>query len=144
MRSLLLRHGVAHRCTLHQAALGDSFGVTTIQMSRRSPFRQTGIGPGVEVPLTTLDCLISPYERVDLLKIDTEGAEYKALPSTRPEILRRVRHIEMEFHPSGQPKELFGWLCDCGFSLDAVREDGGGYGTATLSFSEKRLPLAAV
>lgn len=132
-RSMLIRHGVAHRCTMHQAALGDSVGMTTIQMSGGSQFRQTGVKQGVEVPMITFDHLLRPFESVDLLKIDTEGAEYAALPSASPEILRRIRHIELEFHPSGRPEELFLWLRDCGFCLNAVHDDGGGYGRATLS-----------
>lgn len=133
MRTTLVRHGVAQHCTIHQAALGEEAGTTRIQMSPGSQFRQTGSVEGVKVPVITLASLIVPFESVDLLKMDTEGAEYKALPATNPEVLRRVRHIELEYHPCGRPKELFEWLQSCGFSVDAANDHGGGYGTATLS-----------
>lgn len=142
MRAMLLRHGVGQRCTLHEAALGDMAGTTTIQMSAGSQFRQTGGSEGVQVPVVTLASLIIPFKRVDLLKIDTEGAEYKVLSSTTPEVLGRINRIALEYHPCGRPMELFGWLQSCGLSLDTVEDHGGGYGVATLSFKDKQRPLA--
>jgi FkbM family methyltransferase len=132
LRDLIHRHGFANRCTIHQAALNDAPGTTTIDMNPGSQFRVSGRG-GVEVPAVTLDSIIARYETVDLLKIDTEGAEYRALPSATANTLGRIRRIEMEYHPSGDPRDLFRLLSDRGFSVDAVHDDGGGYGTARLS-----------
>src|ERR1019366_233441 len=123
-------------------ALGNAPGTTTIEMKAGSQFRVSGRG-GLEVPSVTLDTIVAPYETVDLLKIDTEGAEYQALPSATADTLSRIRRIEMEYHPSGDPRALLRLLADRGFSVDAVQDHGGGQGTARLSLT-RPLPTAVV
>ncbi len=140
LRDLIHRHGFANRCAIHQAALWDDAGTTTIDMNAGSQFRMTGRG-GVEIPALTLDSIAAPYQTVDLLKIDIEGAEYQVLPAASTDILSRIRRIEMEYHPSGDPQTLFRRLSDRGFSVDAVHDQGGGYGTARLSL-ERVVPAA--
>lgn len=140
LRDLIHRHGFANRCAIHQAALWDDAGTTTIDMNAGSQFRMTGRG-GVEIPALTLDSIAAPYQTVDLLKIDIEGAEYQILPAASTDILSRIRRIEMEYHPSGDPQTLFRRLSDRGFSVDAVHDQGGGYGTARLSL-ERVVPAA--
>lgn len=132
LRSLVRRHGFEHRCTIHQAALSDRMGTTTIQMNVGSQFRVSGKG-GVEVSSITLSHLVGAHDIVDMLKIDTEGAEYQTFPAVASETLRRIRQIELEYHPSGNPQMLFRRLTGCGFTVNAVRDQGGGYGTASLS-----------
>ncbi len=134
LRTLISRHGVADRCTVVQAALSSETGSTTIEMCPISQIRLTGRG-GVPVPSVTLDDLVAPYERVDLLKLDAEGAEYTALPAARPDILRRIGRIEMEYHPWGNLQELFQRLADSGFVLCSSHGNAGapGYGMARLS-----------
>ena len=110
LRDLIHRHGFADRCAVHQAALSDTPGTTTLNMNAGSQFRVTGRG-GVEVEAVTLDAIVAPYPSVDLLKIDIEGAEYQVLPAANPDILGRIRRIEMEYHPSGDFSSCFGaWL----------------------------------
>jgi FkbM family methyltransferase len=48
----------------------------------------------------TLDDLVqnAGLERIDLLKMDIEGAEYPVLLSTAPETLARVRCLVLEYH----------------------------------------------
>ncbi|HZL68479.1 MAG TPA: FkbM family methyltransferase [Candidatus Limnocylindrales bacterium] len=140
LRDLIHRHGFANRCAIHQAALWDDAGTTTIDMNAGSQFRMTGRG-GVEIPALTLDSIAAPYQTVDLLKIDIEGAEYQVLPAASTDILSRIRRIEMEYHPSGDPQILFRRLSDRGFSVEAVHDQGGGYGTARLSL-ERVVPAA--
>jgi FkbM family methyltransferase len=72
IRRLLRAHGFEHRCTSHQAALGGQRGVTSLNMDAGSQFRATGAG-GVQVDMVTLDEVVAG--RVDLLKMDIEGAE---------------------------------------------------------------------
>jgi hypothetical protein len=103
-------------------------------MGAGSQFRISGQG-GVEVKTLTLQSLVGSHEVVDLLKIDAEGAEYETLPSASRDVLRRIRQIEMEYHPSGEPERLFRRLRDCGFQVTQVHDQGGGYGTASLSNS---------
>lgn len=133
LRALIASHGISSRCTIFQAALSNETGMTTIEMDLASQFRRTG-KPGVPVPSMTLDELVAPYERVDLLKLDAEGAEYTALSGASLDTLRRIRRIEMEYHPWGDVQEMFRNLRERGFSLNYSREASvPGYGMATLS-----------
>lgn len=132
LRRMLKSHGLEHRCTLYQAAVGSRAGRTTIRLSPGSQFRVSGQG-GLEVPMVTLDSVVESGQTVDLLKIDTEGAEYDALPAVSSTLLRRTRRIELEYHPTGQPEVLFQWLSDAGFVMETRDDHGNGYGTARLS-----------
>ena len=90
LRDMIVRHGFADRCTIHGAALAGTLGKTSIDLKAASQFRVSGAG-GVEVPAVTLDSIAAPFETVDLLKIDTEGAEYQVLPATTTNTLNRIR-----------------------------------------------------
>ena len=54
----------------------------------------------VKVHCTTLQEILETngLEKIDLLKIDIEGAEYDVLYNTPPEILAKVSEIRMEYH----------------------------------------------
>ncbi len=139
LRSLVEAHGLHTRCTVLQAALSGEIGTTTIQTSPMSQFRVTGQG-GVSVPTVTLDSLIATYGSVDLLKLDTEGAEYETLPAASAATLKCIRRIEMEYHPGGNREALFRHLVQHGFVLESARDDAGapGYGMAKLSRVQER------
>jgi phenylpropionate dioxygenase-like ring-hydroxylating dioxygenase large terminal subunit len=55
----------------------------------------------IDVPTTSLDKFISEnkIKRIDFLKMDCEGAEYEILFGSRPETLRKISRISMEYHP---------------------------------------------
>jgi FkbM family methyltransferase len=57
-------------------------------------------------------------DRIDLLKLDCEGAEWDILPASEP-ILPRVRQICMEYHREGEwtPERLSQWLTNLGFQV---------------------------
>jgi hypothetical protein len=50
------------------------------------------------VPCITLDQALQPYPVVDILKVDTEGAEFAIFNAASVETMRRVRYLCMEFH----------------------------------------------
>jgi FkbM family methyltransferase len=60
--------------------------------------RKLGGSDGIHVPATTLDALLAKHDiaRVDLLKIDIEGAEREVLATG--EYLRIVQHVIAELH----------------------------------------------
>ena len=122
LRDLIHRHGFADRCAVHQAALSDTPGTTTLNMNAGSQFRVTGRGGVVEA--VTLDAIVAPYPSVDLLKIDIEGAEYQVLPAANAAFPGRIRRIEMEYHPSGDLQQLFRCLADRGFSIETSSRSG--------------------
>ncbi len=137
LRAVVSLHAVSTRCTIVEAALSSQTGMTTIQMCPGSQFRQTG-KDGVPVPSMTLDDVIATYDRVDLLKLDVQGAEYPALAAASLDTLQRIRRIEMEYHPFGNVQELFRHLEERGFSLNKCHPDprAPGYGMASLSRSD--------
>jgi len=59
-------------------------------------------------------------EQVDLLKLDCEGAEYEILMKARPEVLKRVKRIVMEYHdiPEHQHDKLANFLRASGFTVE--------------------------
>jgi FkbM family methyltransferase len=81
-----------------------------------------------QVRTVTLQTLMEEngIETVDYLKMDCEGAEWDIVLSTPPEILRRIKHIEMEFHNIGSathPRMLQEHLRKAGFDSTATNGD---------------------
>lgn len=60
----------------------------------------------VQVPTITLAEVLRPFEDVDVLKVDTEGAEYEILRERA--VLQKARMIVVEFHTT--TTEKFGGL----------------------------------
>jgi hypothetical protein len=59
------------------------------------------------VPCTTLEAIMEAnrLERVDLLKIDCEGAEYEILFAAAPRVLQRITDIRLEYHTLGAQQD---------------------------------------
>jgi FkbM family methyltransferase len=131
LKSMLSANGLDSRCELHEAALGERSGKTTIQLGTGSQFRRTGIS-GHPVKMVTLESLIPPGAVIDLLKMDIEGAEYGVLNSTSAATLHQIRQIDLEFHPQAPAKTAIDRLTDSGFTLKHYQDDGAGYGVASL------------
>jgi FkbM family methyltransferase len=84
---------------LLRAAVGGHKGFATIE-SRGSSSSVVWHSGGFRdrVKQITLRSLVDQIRRVDLLKMDCEGAEYDILLSTNTECLRSIRRIAMEYH----------------------------------------------
>ena len=120
-----------------QVAAGPEPGLLMLNTSH-SNGTTSGLPPelaslfGAEiVPCVTADSLVPPERRVDLVKVDVEGAEYLAL-SGAVDILRRDRPmIVSEFSPGLMPgisgisgPEYLDWLRHQGYALGVVQLDG--------------------
>ena len=127
LREMVAEHGFAGRCEIYQAALGQSFGSSTIDLRCGSQFRQVGKGRTI-IPVIPLDHAVGNLP-IDLLKMDIEGGEYPVLESS-PDCLKRVDRIALEYHPDKAPKALIRSLEEVGLSCTLLREDGAGYGIA--------------
>ncbi len=81
-----------------------------------------GAGAKVEkVPAITLESFLNErgIRELDYLKMDCEGAEWDILLKAPPEVLARIKHIEMEFHNIGtktHPRMLEEHLSSAGFT----------------------------
>src|SRR5262249_27455239 len=89
--------------------------------------------PGARlIPTATLDDLLAGLDRVDMIKLDVEGAEFRVLRGAArtlqrrplvvselsPELLRRVSGASAEHYLTG--------FLDLGYGLSVIDRDGGG------------------
>jgi FkbM family methyltransferase len=95
--------------TVHPYALGDTDGEAVIHhaghQAGHSLYTELS-GPGSReerVPLRRLGTLLDELAlgRVDLLKLDCEGAEYSILLGADDPVLQRIDRIRLEFHDLG-------------------------------------------
>jgi FkbM family methyltransferase len=89
-------------------------------------------GPGREVRLITLSQLMEEQhlDRIDLLKMDCEGAEHETLAKATPPVLRRIRRIVLECHNMDGRNNidtLQNSLRDKGFTVSASPVDARGH-----------------
>lgn len=136
----LARNGLNERVHVIQAAIGGRNGTGKLLLAADSPM--TRLCPIVdaaagaqEVTIMTLEVLLDKcgMQRVDLLKMDCEGAEYEALRACSRESLDRIERIVLEYHPNGDHRELVKLLHDARFRL--VRHRVNGRGTGILEFA---------
>jgi FkbM family methyltransferase len=93
-----------------QEAVWSSAGELVLDVSGEEPLQVSSreeeeraiedTGHAVEVPAVALAAVLARHglERVDLLKLDCEGAEYEILMSTSGAVLERIHRIVMEYH----------------------------------------------
>jgi FkbM family methyltransferase len=84
---------------VHQTALWSSTGRVRFTDGGAGFVSELGgVGGDYEVDTTTLDAVVAEVGRVDLLKIDVEGAEYDVFPACSDSTLRRIEKIVAEVH----------------------------------------------
>jgi FkbM family methyltransferase len=100
-----------------RAAIGASDSPTA---SRRPGNPYARSDADLQCPTMTLDRLAAEHhlDRIDLLKLDCEGAEWEILPSSE-HLLPKVRQICMEYHSEGDwtGEKLAEWLKTLGFEV---------------------------
>ena len=135
-----VEHAGLRNVDVWPVALWDSVGHHIIPRSRVNPDgiptsnRQLGtsrLDTGALVPTLPLDFLAADLQRLDLLKLDIEGAEYRAILGAQ-KTLRRLRpRMIMEFSPayikqtSGDDgRELLRLLRALGYQITIVARGG--------------------
>ena len=133
-------NGFGH-VTTAQVAAGDALGLLQLNTTHSNG---TTSAPGTElgqllqartVPCIPVDSLVAaawaPGRRADLIKVDVEGAEYKALRGAAGVIARDRPLIISEFSPTFMPgisgidgPGYLRWLHAQGYAIAAIRPDG--------------------
>lgn len=95
----------ADNVTVIRAAMGGKPGRATISLDPQSNamhslYAAQGSSGHEEVDVVTLDGFMADRDlrRIDLLKLDCEGAEYEILLGADPQTLSRIRSIALEYH----------------------------------------------
>lgn len=103
--------------TLHRCALGEGEGTVSLTAERTSTGDTHVAGPG-DIPMRTLDSF--GLDRVDLLKVDTEGYELpilrgavETLTRCRPVVVVEQKGREVRYH-GGQAGEAVAFLREMG------------------------------
>jgi FkbM family methyltransferase len=139
---LLHRSAVRNRLRnirLHPCAISDR-RETLVYLPQGSNGTITGLpgdgevpSGGRLVPATTLDDLVASLDRVDVIKIDVEGAEARVLRSAAATLERHRPLVVSEFSPllleevSGVTGDAYlAQLLDLGYELSVVDPDGAG------------------
>ena len=116
-----------HNITWVHAVLSDRNG--TSAANRPGSAYDTAEGTAEQVESHTLAQLMADLQldRIDLLKLDCEGAEWDILPSAEA-VLPRVRQIAMEFHceRGWTVEKLADWLRSRGFVVQHTEGPGMG------------------
>ncbi len=137
------------RITVHRAAVGARAG--TLVMADNGPgsghngVLHLGESGATEIEVaceSIADAFAASGGRVDLLKMDAEGAEYGIVLESDPALWSGVRRVVMEYHHSDDHDfgELRTFLEAAGLSL--VRHETGGPGFGLAWFSRDPLPAA--
>jgi len=68
------------------------------------------------VQATTLDLLLRPYQEIDLVKLDVEGAEYDVLEGAT-DSMRKIRSWMIELHNQAGKSKLQSYMATNGYNL---------------------------
>lgn len=123
------RNNFASRCiTVHKALWSDSTPRTFYTREKNSP-RNSLFQPNstiansqTTVACTTITNILNDYNIsvCDLLKVDTQGAEFEIILSTPERYFQKIRSIVLEYHvniPNYKPEVLFTFLQRQGYKV---------------------------
>lgn len=137
----VVANGLDDRITAHHVAVAGRRG--TIEFADNdggsslngltAPVGSTHL---VQVPSITLgDAIAEAGGHVDVVKIDTEGAEYDMVLASEPASWAGVERVVMEYHdvPGHDWSELRDFFAECGLRVTATEEASARQGTVWLS-----------
>ena len=100
-------------------ALGAKEGELELHVDGSKSSSNWGEGKATRVPMTTLEAVMKQHniERIDVLKMDCEGAEWDIFPASE-HLLPRVSQICMEYHNGKKTAAwLDRWLVERGYQV---------------------------
>ncbi len=110
-------------CQLYAMALGEIAGVVKLQIPEDATMAHVvGDGDeGIEVPIQPLDAVISPRDKVDLVKIDVEGHELAVFRGMRRILHEQQPPVFFECLPGSPCLEMEAVLNEAGYRLYHLR-----------------------
>jgi FkbM family methyltransferase len=135
---LALNLGGVSKIVLHAEGVADAAGAARMECGECSRLGQTILGEAGDIPIVALTTAVARIGgRVDLLKLDCEGAEWTIFRA--PEAFANVREIRMEYHlTDGRTlDDLREAAATIGFDITFLRENAG-FGIAYLSNRRQR------
>ena len=135
--TLRTRFATASHVTVIGAAVGDSSGTTSLYMDRRDPRRHSlavgnvgKAGPIVTVPQMSLDDYARNLTRLDVIKVDAQGAEVAILRGAAQVIRQFKPTLVLELWPTGlrnfgaSADELLTSVRELGYSVHRLSAEG--------------------
>ena len=124
-------NGGRNRISPFPQCVGGQAGKRDFFVSKLSPLSSFYAGKGEKITAncTTLEDIFEEQRlpRLDILKLDCEGAEYEILYQTSPKVLERIGEIRLEYHvlpdKRTNPEDLTEFLLRHGFALVHQRKD---------------------
>ena len=99
-------NGFSEAVETYHRAVSSSSGQTLHIPICSSPYNKTKSEPTSDetkaVSTISLVDALRDHDRVDLMKLDCEGAEYQIILETDPAVFDKIKRIRMELHPSRQ------------------------------------------
>jgi FkbM family methyltransferase len=119
------RHGLVN-VEIHRVAIADFDGETRMRSDPEYSLNMGMSESGQPSPVCRLDSLLKDEERIDLVKVDVEGAEWKVLDGARS-IMPRIQRWLIELHNASRTGEFDSLLHSYGYDANWVK-----YRTHTL------------
>lgn len=134
----VVANGVDRQVVVHQKAVGDHDGNIEF-MDNAAGSSLNGMtaptGTSTSVPCVTLaSAFAAAGGSVDLVKIDTEGAEYAMVLASPPSVWDPVHRVVLEYHdvPGHSWDELDRFFLAAGFAVRDIAPSGERQGTVWL------------
>lgn len=91
--------------TVKNAAVAQEEGTLLLNVSEDSHNHSIVVSPGTtvqkKVSATTLEKIVSKFERVDVLKMDIEGAEFQIFENASDGVFEKLHTVFLEYHEYG-------------------------------------------
>jgi FkbM family methyltransferase len=141
LRRNVAGNGLGQQVTVHNVALSDHSGTLTFTdnesgSGQNGLTQDAGTGRQIEVPcLTFREALDAAGGAAQLVKIDTEGAEYSIILGSQPQDWQGVQKLVLEHHhvPGHSWAELEEFCTTSGLSVTRHDRSGPEHGTAWLA-----------
>jgi FkbM family methyltransferase len=108
-------------CRLIRGAVTGKDGTVGFHVGDPANSYGQSIGGPVKVPAVSLPTLLEPFELVDFVDMDVQGAELEILEAAVDPLRRKVKRVHVETHSRqlhidiGKLFQVMGWRCHCMF-----------------------------